>query len=237
MKKTFSREYWFLMSCWAVFTLLQLAAGALGGLSPDSGVLWRFKDPAMAFSGVQAAMAVLRSASAALSGAAAGIIAIRYWVKPYLLLWLLMLLWEAGTAWPSLIRNGSVGYAGLALLTLLLSGAVIFGIAKGLYRLLKGREWAVALVLLLLDAAVQLAGLLAAIRQTPAYVELPAAPQVWNLVKDTLLRAAAYALLFLCVRRWWDKEPQAAAGELEEKKEEAEEELFEEERKEERGNP
>ena len=49
MKKTFSREYWFLVSCWAVFTLLGLAAGALGGMSPDSGALWRFKDPVMAY--------------------------------------------------------------------------------------------------------------------------------------------------------------------------------------------
>ena len=107
MKKTFSREYWFLVSCWAVFTLLGLAAGALGGLSPDSGALWRFKDPVMAYTGVQTAAAVLLSAANALSGAAAGMIAIRYWVKPYLLLWLLMLVWNAGTVWPALKVRGS----------------------------------------------------------------------------------------------------------------------------------
>ena len=107
MKKTFSREYWFLVSCWAVFTLLGLAAGALGGMSPDSGALWRFKDPVMAYTGVQTAAAVLLSAANALSGAAAGMIAIRYWVKPYLLLWLLMLVWDAGTVWPALKVRGS----------------------------------------------------------------------------------------------------------------------------------
>ncbi len=124
MKKTFSREYWFLVSCWAVFTLLGLAAGALGGLSPDSGALWRFKDPVMAYTGVQTAAAVLLSAANALSGAAAGMIAIRYWVKPYLLLWLLMLVWDAGTVWPALIRSGGIGYAGLSLLSLLLTNVL-----------------------------------------------------------------------------------------------------------------
>ena len=47
------------------------------------------------------------SAANALSGAAAGMIAIRYWVKPYLLLWLLMLVWDAGTVWPALKVRGS----------------------------------------------------------------------------------------------------------------------------------
>ena len=51
---------------------------------------------------------------------------------------------------PHLIRSGGIGYAGLALLSLLLSGAVTFCLAKGVYRLLKGREWAVALTLVLL---------------------------------------------------------------------------------------
>ena len=237
MKKTFSREYWFLVSCWAVFTLLGLAAGALGGLSPDSGALWRFKDPVMAYTGVQTAAAVLLSAANALSGAAAGMIAIRYWVKPYLLLWLLMLVWNAGTVWPALIRSGGIGYAGLALLSLLLSGAVTFCLAKGLYRLLKGREWAVALTLVLLGAALQLTSLLTAIGRTPAYVDVPIAPRVGALIKDTLLSVAAYALLFLCIQQWWERGARAATGELEEKKEEAEEELFEEEQKEERENP
>ena len=61
----------------------------------------------MAYTGVQTAAAVLLSAANALSGAAAGMIAIRYWVKPYLLLWLLMLVWNAGTVWPALKVRGS----------------------------------------------------------------------------------------------------------------------------------
>ena len=138
---------------------------------------------------------------------------------------------------PHLIRSGGIGYAGLALLSLLLSGAVTFCLAKGLYRLLKGREWAVALTLVLLGAALQLTSLLTAIGRTPAYVDVPIAPRVGALIKDTLLSAAAYALLFLCIQQWWERGARAATGELEEKKEEAEEELFEEEQKEERENP
>lgn len=122
-------------------------------------------------------------------------------------------------------------------MSLLLSGAVTFCLAKGVYRLLKGREWAVALTLVLLGAALQLTSLLTAIGRTPAYVEVPIAPRVGALIKDTLLSAAAYMLLFLCIRQWWERGARAATGELEEKKEEAEEELFEEEQKEERENP
>ena len=136
---------------------------------------------------------------------------------------------------PHLIRSGGIGYVGLALLSLLLSGAVTFCLAKGVYRLLKGREWAVALTLVLLGAALQLTSLLTAIGRTPAYVEVPIAPRVGALIKDTLLNAAAYMLLYLCIRKWWERGPQT--GELEEKKVEAEEELFEEEQKEERENP
>ena len=233
MKRTFSREYWFLLGCWAVFSILGLVAGMLGAQAAGIEPFWRFEDPAAAASVMRGALSVLSAACSALSGAAMGILAIRYWIKPYLLAWLLVLVWQAGISWPGLIRSGGIGYVLLSLVSLVLGGGLTFGLAKGLYRLLKGREWAVALVLVALGTAVRLISLLVTLQNIPTYVETTlAADSRLSLLRETLLSAASYILLYLCIRKWWETPAQAAADRLEEEKEEIEEALFEEERRE-----
>lgn len=221
MKRTFSRDYWFLLGSWFIFSVLQLVAAVLSGQAQNLDAFGRFQDPVAAASFLQEALSVLASACSALSGAALGLIALRYWLKPYLLAYLLVLVWQAGTLWPAIIRSSGVGYAGLYLLFLvIISAAVDFGISKGLYLLLKGREWAAALLVVALNAAFRLITLLVNFSNIPAYVEVSLSPSLWNLLGETLLSAASYLLLLFCVHKWWEKEPEALEEKLEEEKEE-----------------
>ena len=102
-----------------------------------------------------------------------------------------------------------------------------FGISKGLYLLLKGREWAAALLMVALHAAYRLIALLVNLSNIPAYVEVSLSPSLWNLLGNTLLSAVSYLLLF-CVHKWWEKEPEALEEKLEEEKEEILESSLEE---------
>ena len=85
MKRTFSRDYWFLLGSWLIFSVLQLVAAVLSGQVQSADAFGRFQDPAAAASFLQEALSILSSACSALSGAALGLIALRYWLKPYLL--------------------------------------------------------------------------------------------------------------------------------------------------------
>lgn len=98
------------------------------------------------------------------------------------------------------------------LLTLLLRGGITFVLAKLLYRLLKGREWAVALVLVALSAAAGLVRLLYAYGRAPSAIEIQMAPSLLKLLKDTLLSAVSYCLLLVFVHKWWGAKP-GSAGE------------------------
>ena len=228
MKRTFSRDYWFLLGSWLIFSVLQLVAAVLSGQVQNADAFGRFQDPAAAASFLQEALSILSSACSALSGAALGLIALRYWLKPYLLAYLLLLVWQAGTLWPDLIRSSGVGYVGLYLLSWAISAAVNFGISKGLYLLLKGREWAAALLVVALHAAYRLIALLVNLSNIPAYVEVSLSPSLWNLLGNTLLSAVSYLLLLFCVHKWWEKEPEALEEKLEEEKEEILESSLEE---------
>ena len=211
LKKGFTREYWFLLGCWALFSVLGILVTSLSSQSMGLEPLWRFQDPAAGASGLKAVLSVLSSACFTLSGAALGVIAIRCWIKPVLLAYLLLLLWQAVTLWPSL-RQGGLGYAALMLLTLLLRGGITFVLAKLLYRLLKGREWAVALVVVALSAAAGLVRLLYAYGRAPSAIEIQMAPSLLKLLKDTLLSAVSYCLLLVFVHKWWGAKP-GSAGE------------------------
>ncbi len=210
VKKGFTREYWFLLGCWALFSVLGILVTSLSSQSMGLEPLWRFQDPAAGASGLKAVLSVLSSACFTLSSAALGVIAIRCWIKPVLLAYFLLLFWQVVTLWPSL-RQGGLGYAALMLLTLLLWGGITFVLAKLLYRLLKGREWAVALVLVALTAAAGLVRLLYGFGQAPSVIEIQVAPSLLKLLKDTLLSAVSYCLLLACIRKWPGAKP-AAAG-------------------------
>lgn len=209
VKKGFTRDYWFLLGCWALFSLLGILVTSLGSQFMGLEPLWRFQDPAAGASGLKAALSLLASACFTLSSAALGVIAIRCWIKPVLLAYLLVLLWQVVTLWSSL-RQGGLGYAALLLLSLLLRGGITFVLAKLLYRLLKGREWAVALVLVALSAAAGLGRLLYAYGQAPSVIEIQMTPSLLKLLKDTLLSAVSYCLLLACIRKWPDAKPEAA---------------------------
>ncbi len=202
MKKGFTREYWFLLGCWVLFSVLGILITALSSQSIGLEPLWRFQDPTAGASGLKAVLSVLASACFTLSQAALGIIVIRCWIKPVLLTYLLVLLWQVVTLWSSL-RQGGLGYAALMLLTLLLQCGITFVLAKGLYRLMNGREWAVALVFVALSAAVGLGKLLLGFCQAPSVIEVQMTPSLLRLLKDTLLSAASYGLLLVCVHKWW----------------------------------
>lgn len=81
MKRTFSRDYWFLLGSWLIFSVLQLVAAVLSGQVQSADAFGRFQDPAAAASFLQEALSILSSACSALSGAALGLIALRYWLS------------------------------------------------------------------------------------------------------------------------------------------------------------
>ncbi len=211
MKRTFSREYGFLLGCWAVFAALSFV---LGYIAPGlTGVYVYVIDAGTA-------------ACQALSAAALGILAIRYGLKPYLVAYLAVLVWYLGTGVPQAFQpaNSAPAWAiiGAEVLDLVLTGAITFVLAKVFYRLLGGKEWAVALLLVVFFFLVGfLSGLVSG---------------GFDLLVATLLReaetavlsGAAYALLYFCVWRWWETKEEAAEELLEEEKAENEEEMYEE---------
>lgn len=211
MKKGWTRDYWFLLGVWVLFTVLQILAVALSVRSQDLAPFFRFRDPIAGAEALGTALQILASACAALSGAAVGIVAIRHGIRPVLLVYLLILLFRVAPQWRS-FPAGSLWLMGLSLLSLLVTGAVTFALAKGLYRLYRGRERAVALSLAAFAAAAELAVLLWRFFRAPAEVEPNLAAGLLRLLKDALLSAASYLLLYVCIRKWWDK-PGLPAGE------------------------
>ena len=191
MRRSFSREYWFLLICGGIFTLLGLASGAGSGwvvsTGPDNQWL------ASVLSAFAAAMRLL-------IGAVLGIAAIRHGIKPYLLLVVVHVLYSLCLSLTSWLNSG-LPYALWLLALSILSPLLLFAAAKGLYHLFRGREWLVALGMVLLIFIVRLVAVLT--------MDIPSGEwsqgryfYLLDIIKDTLLSGACYALLYLCIRRW-----------------------------------
>ncbi len=129
MQRTFSREYGFLLGCWAFFAVLGFVLAACGGLA-DGTVSRAVIDAAL-------------TACEAMVAAALGILAIRYAWKPYLAAYAAVLVWYLGQycflGMPQALRpmNSApawvvIGTALMGLVLLALGGMVQYLLAKGL---------------------------------------------------------------------------------------------------------
>lgn len=204
MQRTFSREYGFLLGCWAFFAVLGFVLAACGGLA----------DGAVSRAVIDAAL----TACEAMVAAALGILAIRYAWKPYLAAYAAVLVWYLGQycflGMPQALRpmNSApawvvIGTALMGLVLLALGGMVQYLLAKGLYRLLRAREGTVAIALVVIDFVLYI------VRALLEQADMAAA--LGQALETALLGGVAYALLYVCIRRWWDKP--AVAGRPDEK--------------------
>ena len=216
MKRSFSREYWFLLSSWVVFTLLGRLFGLLSEWvwKGEPEFLNRCTSPSDAASIIGSLFLELSRAFPVLAGAVLGIVVIRYWVLPCGVLFFLQWLRIFCFSLSSTVNSGLLKVVWTAL-TPALSLVLLFWAAKGLYLLYRGREWAVALTFVLLNFLIGLIGLL---------LTLGSAGNSWSwkehllgLVENALLSGAAYALLYCCLRsRWFQRlaaEPETAQDE------------------------
>ena len=161
MKRSFSREYWFLLSSWVVFTLLGMLFGLLSDWvwKGEPEFLNRFTSPSDAASIIGSLFLELSRAFPVLAGAVLGIVVIRYWVLPCGVLFFLQWLRIFCFSLSSTVNSGLLKVVWTAL-TPALSLVLLFWAAKGLYLLYRGREWAVALTFVLLNFLIGLIGLL-----------------------------------------------------------------------------
>ena len=218
MKRSFSREYWFLLGSWVGFTLLGMLFGLLSDWvwKGEPEFLNRFTSPSDAASIIGSFFLELSRAFPVLAGAVLVIVAIRYWVLPcgvlFFLQWLrifcLSLSSTAGQGLWEVIWVALVGVLSLALL---------FGVSKGLYLLYRGREWAVALTIVLLVFAVETIPLVISPTSNIDFVVRSRIKEIFSHVAQAILSGAAYALLYRCMcSRWFQRltaEPETAQDE------------------------
>lgn len=199
MKRTFSREYWFLLGGWLAFVLLSIGAGAAADWVREGGAaLDRFQDAPEAANWITSALDALSSAFGALSGAALGIVAIRYWVGPCALIFSLHTIRILASSLPAAVSGGAPVVLGM-IAALALTLVMLFGLSKFFYLLFRGREGAVVLAMLLLPFLLKTVWILVA-WETPAGVDLNCGGEILERAKEALLSGAAYALLYLCLR-------------------------------------
>lgn len=218
MKRSFSREYWFLLSIWVVFTLLGMLFGLLSDWvwKGEPEFLNRFTSPSDAASIIGSFFLELSRAFPVLAGAVLGIVAIRYWVLPCGVLFFLQWLRIFCFSLPSAVNSGLLKVVWTALIPAL-SLVLLFWAAKGLYLLYRGREWAVALTIVLLVFAVETIPLVISPTSNIDFVVRSRIKEIFSHVAQAILSGAAYALLYRCMcSRWFQRlaaEPETAQDE------------------------